>query len=93
MCQICLNATTRLEEMLPQLQKEFPGTSIDGQPIDVGHHVTVALFAALVARPEGWLLFKAEAEQLLNAAFQEAIQAVDSRPDIVVTEQKRKDMN
>lgn len=50
MCKICENAGTKLEEMLDQLENNFPGGEVDGEQVERGHHVEVAVMGAAISR-------------------------------------------
>jgi hypothetical protein len=72
MCDKCITASTRLSEMLTQLENEFPATEVRGEKVDRDHHVTVAVLAEAEKRYTSIVMKQlgaADVDQLLGSMF------------------------
>lgn len=65
MCEICRTVESELLPVIEQLKAKYPGTSVEGHKVPVGHHVYAAVtnIAGDLAVEEGKALVAIEAEK------------------------------
>lgn len=51
MCDRCITASGKLDEMLTELENQFPGEEVQGTKVDRNHHVVASVVNWLLKQP------------------------------------------